>query len=352
MLQNKTTDTSSSNTPEMKDTEAMRSVADIISASPDLARTSPAHSDLNAFLTSPLPELLEDFTTSPLFDDPLFSDFDTSPLLDTPLLDDFGTSPIDDSPFISDLHTPIISVHDDFGLGFGGPLIDDGAVSMYQGLQEPEKAQQPTVDSSNLVKMSPHTPALGNFTSPSFPMSHAFPPTPASSNASLPSTIAKGGKRPTGTRRNITPSSLVPFDAPTQPRRYLTPSATSRKDVPAVFARKRVRTSLSSASASPNLNADELGHSFTPEDEQPDELEPLPPNATEAQIIEHKRRQNTLAARKSRKRKLEHQQLLEQRNEALEREVEMWKVRCGVLGGLLRGVGVDVTGMDGVDAPR
>ncbi|EEB95062.1 hypothetical protein MPER_06026, partial [Moniliophthora perniciosa FA553] len=117
------------------------------------------------------------------------------------------------------------------------------------------------------------------------------------------------------------PHSLVPFDAPTQPRRYVTPSATSRKDVPAVFARKR------------NREQAQL------EDEQ-DELEPLPPNATEKQQIEWKRRQNTLAARKSRKRKLEYQQNMEAELNELRVDKEKWKTRAEVLRGMLARQGV------------
>ncbi|KAJ7481988.1 hypothetical protein FB451DRAFT_1365012 [Mycena latifolia] len=64
-----------------------------------------------------------------------------------------------------------------------------------------------------------------------------------------------------------------------------------------------------------------------PFDEEDDE-EPLPPNATDQEILDYKRRQNTLAARRSRRRKLMYQQQLEETVERLTREKEIWKLRA------------------------
>ncbi|THV04618.1 hypothetical protein K435DRAFT_835329 [Dendrothele bispora CBS 962.96] len=64
------------------------------------------------------------------------------------------------------------------------------------------------------------------------------------------------------------------------------------------------------------------------------------PNATEREQIEWKRRQNTLAARKSRKHKSEHQQDLENQVEDLKVEVEKWKTRSQTLEQILRSHGV------------
>ncbi|KAK7063580.1 hypothetical protein R3P38DRAFT_2819218 [Favolaschia claudopus] len=119
------------------------------------------------------------------------------------------------------------------------------------------------------------------------------------------------------------PDNMVPIsEAPTQPRNYASPSMTSRKDVPAFFSQRR---SLSQ-----------------PSDEEEDELteEPLAPNATDQEKIEYKRRQNTLAARRSRKRKLMHQQHLEEAVERLTREKEIWKTRALTLSNLLRSHGI------------
>jgi len=76
------------------------------------------------------------------------------------------------------------------------------------------------------------------------------------------------------------------------------------------------------------------------DDEEDELLEPLPVNATEREQIEHKRRQNTLAARKSRKRKLLHQQELEGRVDQLCEDVTRWRTRCDMLSQLLQSHGI------------
>jgi len=147
---------------------------------------------------------------------------------------------------------------------------------------------------------------------------HVAPHLRTSDSSSTPRCIGSV----TGTRRKVTPESLVPLDAPTRPRKYITPSATSRKEIPALFAKKRSRS-----------------EAF--EDEQ-DELveEPLPSNATDKEQIEWKRRQNTLAARRSRKRKLMHQQVLEDTVEQLTKEKDVWKTRTFSLQQILRSHGI------------
>jgi hypothetical protein len=92
--------------------------------------------------------------------------------------------------------------------------------------------------------------------------------------------------------------------------------------MPTVFARKRARQQM--------LEGDE--------DEL--ELEALKPNATELEQIEWKRRQNTLAARKSRKRKLLHQQDLENQVVELTNDREKWKQRALTLLGILQANGI------------
>ncbi|KAI0304321.1 hypothetical protein B0F90DRAFT_1604936, partial [Multifurca ochricompacta] len=114
---------------------------------------------------------------------------------------------------------------------------------------------------------------------------------------------------PTGTRKNVTPESLVPFDAPIQPRKYRMPSTTSRKELPVTFSRKRTRAAA------------------TGEDEE----EEASPTLSEEDAIKSKRLQNTLAARRSRKRKLEYQRELEDAIESERSEKEMWRARALVL---------------------
>ncbi|KAI0260224.1 hypothetical protein BC834DRAFT_832102 [Gloeopeniophorella convolvens] len=129
---------------------------------------------------------------------------------------------------------------------------------------------------------------------------------------------------PTGTRKNITPEALVPFDAPIQNRKYRTPSATSRKELPATFARKRARS-----------------QAFEDEEE-----EAVGPTLSEEDAIKAKRLQNTLAARRSRKRKLEYQRELEDALELERKDKEMWKARALVLEALLRDKGHEVPRID------
>lgn len=112
-------------------------------------------------------------------------------------------------------------------------------------------------------------------------------------------------------------SPVLPMEAPTQPRRYITPSATSKKEIPTFFLKRR-------------------SHS-QPSDEEDDELTEEPPaaGATDQEKIEWKRRQNTLAARRSRKRKLVYQKQLEETVERLTMEKEVWKTRALTLKQLL-----------------
>lgn len=122
--------------------------------------------------------------------------------------------------------------------------------------------------------------------------------------------------------RKASPEALLPLDAPTQSRRYITPSSTSRKEIPAFFAKMR--------GPSP------------PSDEEEDELTEEPPasNATDQEKIEWKRRQNTLAARRSRKRKMQNVQRLEETVERLTREKEIWRTRAMTLRQILHSHGI------------
>ncbi|KAG5639648.1 hypothetical protein H0H81_008809 [Sphagnurus paluster] len=129
-------------------------------------------------------------------------------------------------------------------------------------------------------------------------------------------------RRLSGGIRKTSPESLIPLDAPTQPRNYVTPSATSRKEMPAYFQKHRNNT--------------------PPSEEEEDELTEEPPasTATDQEKIEWKRRQNTLAARRSRQRKMQNMQRLEETVERLTREREVWKTRALTLKQLLISHGI------------
>ncbi|KAK0457406.1 uncharacterized protein EV420DRAFT_1271511 [Desarmillaria tabescens] len=283
---------------------------------------------------------LTDLLSSP-GSSPIFKDLDefpsvsfltgagTSPLLDTPYsdtLDSFEASPYD-TPLDAFLTTPIFQDGD-------APLISDADEPMFRSYEEllampappPPPAKAPQLpDLEKLYTMSPTSPAVdfinpaSVYPSPLLPAEQSVPPPPSSTPAAATTRPTKPTPRKssaTGTRKNISPETMVPLDAPTQPRRYIIPSATSRKEVPATFARKRSRSAA-------------LG-------DEEDELEPPPPDATDRQLIEYKRRQNTLAARKSRKRKLEHQQQLEDKVETLTLEVEQWRTKAEIYQSILQ----------------
>lgn len=270
--------------------------------------SSPIFKDLDEF---PSGNFLTGAGTSPLLDTPYsdtFDSFDSSPF-DTPL-DSFLTTPIfqdGDVPLISDADEPMFSSYEE--------LLAAPAPS-----SAPAKAPQ-LPDLAKLYTMSPTSPDVNFidpasvYPSPRLPVDQSSLP-PSSSAAARPTKPTPRKSSATGTRKNITPETMVPLDAPTQPRRYVIPSATSRKEVPATFARKRSRSVA-------------LG-------DEEDELEPPPPDATARQMIEYKRRQNTLAARKSRKRKLEHQQELEDKVETLTLEVEQWRTKAEIYQSILQ----------------
>jgi len=161
------------------------------------------------------------------------------------------------------------------------------------------------------------------------------PDSPTSSISPTSSTSGRGKKSagkqatktprrksvPTGTRKNVTPESLISVEAPIQTRKYVSESATSRKELPAVFARKRKRSSA--------------------ELEEEDILS-APPTTSELSAIEAKRRQNTLAARRSRKRKLEHQRDLESTIDNERAEKDAWKQRALAFEAILNSNGIRI----------
>ncbi|KAH9891798.1 hypothetical protein C8Q73DRAFT_700911 [Cubamyces lactineus] len=278
--------------------DTVQAIIDVLQASPEFPQ------DLNEFLTSPM-------------DDSPFEDFLTTPALAS---SEMGNAELLTSPAIFDVDSfPDFGSMPLFGEGFG-----HGAVC------EPPKPSGARIASSlpqlpfNVDEMytmpSPTTPSLD-------PTS--LHPSPRTGTVPTPSTPGRRSRKaqPTGTRKNITPDALVSLDAPIQPRKYVTPSATSRKEVPTAFLKKKRARS----------------QAFGEEDELEDEI-PIDQNDLDA--IEAKRRQNTLAARRSRKRKLEYQRELEASVEREKEEKEMWKRRAAVLQALLESHGHEVPSID------
>jgi hypothetical protein len=228
------------------------------------------------------------------------SEFLTSPM-ESPF-DDFLPTPGLRNDDYADFTSPLIADGDDFGAPFHNtPLFDD--IGLFEPPSSSDKRAAPPLFSSvhldEMYTISPATPAID--------ASPLFAPAPPRLSSNLP----------TGTRKNLTPDALIPLDAPVQPRNYLAPSATSRKDPP----HKRSRTEA-------------LG-----DDDDDDESNK---DVGELDSIAAKRLQNTLAARRSRKRKLEHQLELEGNLEREKQQKEQWRSRALTLEALLLSHGIPV----------
>lgn len=286
------------------------------SASYGLNGWEPLLDSANATLTTPMSE----YHPTPMSE--IFDDF---PQLDM--------SPGEDTPYNDFLNTPVISDNNDFGMGFDltAPLFggsepwvdsrpaassapkesDQDALAYIQQLLSPETPMSDTIAPSHLQYRRPSSSLSAQLATPNT--------SPALIDASSFAPLSR--PQPTGTRPGVTPEKLLGPEAPTQPRKYQSPSSTSRKEAPAAFNRKRSRAVA-----------------FQGDDDE--ELPPLHANATDAEQVEYKRRQNTLAARKSRKRKLEHQLVTERKAEYFQRRsnhfetvartvIAMWQEQTG-----------------------
>jgi len=264
------------------DKAAAQAIASALSASPDFFNPS-------SFLTSPVSPWEEDLLTTPAFEAGMGM---TPDIFASPALTDFGG----DHDYMPSLFGPsVYDGYEDAKVDFGNTL----------GLSD-----LPLPDMHDMYTISPGTPALDTPSIQSLPV-----------NFDSPSAVATRKTAPTGTRKNVTPESLVPYDAPIQSRKYRTPSATSRKELPMTFARKRART------------------------REPEGDDAVGPTLSEEDAIKTKRLQNTLAARRSRKRKLEYQRELEDAIEAERKEKERWRARTLILEALLRDKGHEVPQM-------
>ena len=280
--------------------------------------SSPPYSDFMTHTGS-------DISASPEFRDE--ADFMTNLFTpNMPDLDDFGTSPLE-TPYADFLSTPLFA--DDAMLTSPSmeflddrPLFGGIDYSKEQDIPVQSKEPQQLQAEQQLYTISP------NLDSPfvDFNAGHSFPPLPSFSatTASTTTTTEEPSaparrNRPTGIRKGITPDALLDEEAPTQPRKYVTPSATSRKAVPAAFQRKRSRSAA-------------FG-------EEEDQLDDLPLNPTEQDLVEQKRRQNTVAARRSRKRKLEEFQRMKDDRDEERRVKEIWKTRALTMQAQLQSLG-------------
>ena len=123
----------------------------------------------------------------------------------------------------------------------------------------------------------------------------------------------------TGIRKGLTPEALLNESALTQSRDYIDPV---RKEIPAVFARKRA-----------------MWTAFDDDEEQPDEVDQLDEEDDDEDQIDSLC-QNILAAKRSKKRKLEH--LWESSLEKERQEKEQWRERALRLSSILSGLNQSV----------
>ena len=281
--------------------------------------TSPTMTGTNA-LTSPFFTDVNDLGIVPMLGHDNGTNFNSVPLFDA----SDGTPPLvsDSSPFMYDsnnspqLHTPLNAVGSFDGGFLDGPSLFSTAFdnAAFLGSIQPQATQLSSAKAPSVQPVDEQAPVP------------ALEPTPAPTPAPQfkPRRTQNRKVIATGTRKNLKPESLLPEDAPTQTRNYALPSATSRKEIPVTFARKRAAVAIA--------NDEEI---------VPD----LPLNASEQEQIEYKRRINTLAARKSRKRKLEATLQMNEDLDRYKKERDLWKVRAETLRGLLRAKGEDA-GLD------
>ena len=248
-------------------------------------------------------------------------------------LREYLTSPLMDSPWEEEfLTTPAILPGGDMGIDImeSPALLDNDEAYTSAPLFGDEPLFEPlTFEKLNADRCGLTLGSLSPGPSSDIPDSPTSSTSPAScrggrSKQSAGKQAAKNRRKsvPTGTRKNVTPDSLIPVDAPIQGRKYVADSATSRKELPAVFARKRKRA--------------------TSELDNEEDLLAAPPTNAELSAIEAKRRQNTLAARRSRKRKLEHQRELETTIDNERAEKDAWKQRALAFEAMLNSNGIRI----------
>ena len=243
------------------------------------------------------------------------------------------TSPLIDSPWEEDfLTTPALLPGGDMGIDImaSPALLDNDEVYTNAPLFGDEPLFEPlTFEKLNADHRGLDLDSLSLRHSPEVSDTPNASISPASAGSRTKKSVGKQATKtprrksaPTGTRKNVTPDSLIPVDAPIQTRKYVSESATSRKELPAVFARKRKRVSA-------DLDDEE-------------DLLSAPPTNNELSAIEAKRRQNTLAARRSRKRKLEHQRELECIIDNERAEKDAWKQRALAFEAILNSNGIRI----------
>lgn len=140
---------------------------------------------------------------------------------------------------------------------------------------------------------------------------------PSSGSSGAPSPFIGASTKPTGYRRNLTPNDLMPLEAPTQKRNYMFQSPTSRKELPPSVTRtfhpsprgeKRSSLQAGLPTRAESEGRDQASSAGSDEGQKPDTGDNGSTDEDTKALkdhVEQKRRANTIAARKSRRRKVE-----------------------------------------------
>ncbi|KAJ3782027.1 hypothetical protein GGU10DRAFT_436914 [Lentinula aff. detonsa] len=276
-----------------------------------------------------------------------FTDYLSSPL---------GASPtLDDSPS-SSLHSPIKnsielnnfgSMNAESPLNTIQPVKDSPNLAVLMG-SHPIKDPDPVVAVSSNKSATLTYNAGSSYRNRSLHPTQRLPSSQANNimvatsssrkaSSSFASSKASNG---TTTRPRVILDNLIPLDAPTRPRPHIIiPSETTTTE------------NNSKRSHAVAFEGDDVNEAHNHKDEEGIEESlssseipsegPPGPHATESEKLAYKRRRCTLAARRSRRRKLEYQLSLEVKIEKLENQREMWRTRCDILQEILKSRNAD-----------
>jgi len=166
-----------------------------------------------------------------------------------------------------------------------------------------------------------------------YSISPPFDISPTSASTALDSMFARPSSLPHS--RSISSDSMLEFVQRAHPSLDLYKSNhTAGPLQPSEQSTPRLSVTPPSARKSPTSRRFSRSHPYSDDEEEPLD-KPLPENATEQEKIDWRRRQNTLAARKSRKRKQDQMQQLQDDVQRLSKEKDVWRERALMMKQLL-----------------
>jgi hypothetical protein len=142
--------------------------------------------------------------------------------------------------------------------------------------------------------------------------------------------------------RNISAESATSFTTVVEGSHPLSPTTRTSARAPNTHCRSTTSVSNNSPTYEPYLrqSLQSRKRAISDDEDQSEDLDPLDPNATDEQKKEYKRRQNTLAARRSRAKKAHETHFLREENTRLKTEIAIWKERAQMMERLLITAGV------------